>query len=31
MADAGCVLDALSEHISPYKHIMPIDLGAKGR
>lgn len=31
VADAGCVLDALSEHISPYKHIMPIDLGAKGR
>lgn len=31
MADAGCILEALSEHIAPYDHIMPLDLGAKGR
>lgn len=31
VADAGCVLEALSEHISSYGHIMPLDLGAKGR
>ncbi|KZV63294.1 FAD-binding domain-containing protein [Peniophora sp. CONT] len=30
VADAGCVLEALSEHISSYGHIMPLDLGAKG-
>lgn len=31
VADAGCILEALSEHISPHNHIMPLDLGAKGR
>ena len=31
MADAGCILEALSEYIVPYDHIMPLDLGAKGR
>jgi hypothetical protein len=31
VADAGCILEALSEHIAPYDHIMPLDLGAKGR
>lgn len=31
MADAGCILETLSEHIAPYDHIMPLDLGAKGR
>lgn len=31
MADAGCILEVLSEHIAPHKHIMPLDLGAKGR
>lgn len=31
MADAGCILEALSEYIAPYDHIMPLDLGAKGR
>ena len=31
MADAGCILEALSEHIAPHDHIMPLDLGAKGR
>ena len=31
MADAGCILEALSGYIAPYDHIMPLDLGAKGR
>ena len=31
VADAGCILEALSEHIAPHEHIMPLDLGAKGR
>jgi hypothetical protein len=31
VADAGCVLESLSEYIAPHKHIMPLDLGAKGR
>ena len=31
VADAGCILEALSEHIAPHNHIMPLDLGAKGR
>lgn len=31
MADAGCILEALSEYIAPHNHIMPLDLGAKGR
>ena len=31
MADAGCILEALTEHIAPHDHIMPLDLGAKGR
>ncbi|KAL5495489.1 DLD2 [Sanghuangporus weigelae] len=30
VADAGCVLEALSEYIAPHNHIMPLDLGAKG-
>ncbi|KAG9314498.1 hypothetical protein JVU11DRAFT_5295 [Chiua virens] len=30
VADAGCILESLSEHIAPYDHIMPLDLGAKG-
>jgi len=30
VADAGCILEALSEHIAPHDHIMPLDLGAKG-
>ncbi|KAI5121323.1 hypothetical protein M0805_003790 [Coniferiporia weirii] len=30
VADAGCVLESLSEHIAPYNYIMPLDLGAKG-
>jgi len=31
VADAGCILEALTEHIAPHDHIMPLDLGAKGR
>lgn len=31
MADAGCILEVLGEYIAQYDHIMPLDLGAKGR
>ena len=31
MADAGCILETLTEYIAPHDHIMPLDLGAKGR
>ncbi len=31
VADAGCILEALTEHIAPHDYIMPLDLGAKGR
>lgn len=31
MADAGCILQSLSEYVAPHNHIMPLDLGAKGR
>jgi hypothetical protein len=31
VADAGCVLETLTEHIGKEDHIMPLDLGAKGR
>ncbi|KIJ68287.1 hypothetical protein HYDPIDRAFT_106464 [Hydnomerulius pinastri MD-312] len=30
VADAGCILEALSNYIAPHNHIMPLDLGAKG-
>ncbi|KAI0307972.1 FAD-binding domain-containing protein [Multifurca ochricompacta] len=30
VADAGCILEALTEYITPHNHIMPLDLGAKG-
>ncbi|KAF9068060.1 FAD-binding domain-containing protein [Rhodocollybia butyracea] len=30
VADAGCVLQALTDHIASHDHIMPLDLGAKG-
>ncbi|KAI0079609.1 FAD-binding domain-containing protein [Panus rudis PR-1116 ss-1] len=30
VADAGCILESLSDYLSPYNHIMPLDLGAKG-
>lgn len=31
VADAGCILESLSEYLAPHHHIMPLDLGAKGR
>ena len=31
VADAGCVLEAMSEYLVPHNYIMPLDLGAKGR
>jgi hypothetical protein len=31
IADGGCVLETLMEHIAKEEHIMPFDLGAKGR
>lgn len=31
VADAGCILEGISEYIAPHNHIMPLDLGAKGR
>ncbi|KAK2461799.1 hypothetical protein APHAL10511_006262 [Amanita phalloides] len=30
VADAGCILQSLTDYIAPYDHIMPLDLGAKG-
>ncbi|KDQ63778.1 hypothetical protein JAAARDRAFT_29818 [Jaapia argillacea MUCL 33604] len=30
VADAGCVLQSLTDYIAPQNHIMPVDLGAKG-
>ncbi|KAI0348638.1 FAD-binding domain-containing protein [Trametopsis cervina] len=30
VADAGCILESLSEYLAPHNHIMPLDLGAKG-
>ncbi|KAI5835846.1 FAD-binding domain-containing protein [Schizophyllum commune Tattone D] len=30
VADAGCILQSLSDYIAPHGHIMPLDLGAKG-
>lgn len=30
VADAGCILEALSQYIAPHGYIMPVDLGAKG-
>ena len=30
VADAGCVLEVLSQQIAPHGYIMPVDLGAKG-
>jgi len=31
VADAGCILQSLTDYLAPHDHIMPIDLGAKGR
>ncbi|XP_006454461.1 hypothetical protein AGABI2DRAFT_60921 [Agaricus bisporus var. bisporus H97] len=30
VADAGCILQALTDYVAPHNHIMPVDLGAKG-
>ncbi|KAF9056320.1 FAD-binding domain-containing protein [Panaeolus papilionaceus] len=30
VADAGCILESLTDYVAPHNHIMPIDLGAKG-
>ncbi|KAG8903886.1 hypothetical protein FRB99_002622 [Tulasnella sp. 403] len=30
VCDAGCILESLTEYLAPHKHIMPLDLGAKG-
>ncbi|KAJ2919039.1 hypothetical protein MD484_g1394, partial [Candolleomyces efflorescens] len=30
VADAGCILQSLTDYVAPHHHIMPIDLGAKG-
>ncbi|QRV90812.1 FAD-binding domain-containing protein [Ceratobasidium sp. AG-Ba] len=30
VADAGCVLENLSNHVAAHSHIIPLDLGAKG-
>jgi FAD/FMN-containing dehydrogenase len=31
VADAGCILQSLTDYVAPHDHIMPLDLGAKGR
>ncbi|ESK98349.1 actin interacting protein 2 [Moniliophthora roreri MCA 2997] len=30
VADAGCILQSLTDYVAPHHHIMPLDLGAKG-
>lgn len=30
VADAGCILQSLSDYLAPHDHIVPLDLGAKG-
>lgn len=30
VADAGCILESLTDYIAPHNYIMPLDLGAKG-
>ncbi|KAL0950995.1 hypothetical protein HGRIS_007740 [Hohenbuehelia grisea] len=30
VADAGCILQTLTDYVGPHNHIMPLDLGAKG-
>ncbi|KAI0824275.1 FAD-binding domain-containing protein [Trametes gibbosa] len=30
VADAGCILQSLSDYLAPHNHIVPLDLGAKG-
>jgi hypothetical protein len=31
IADGGCVLETLMQHVEKEEHILPFDLGAKGR
>ena len=31
VAEAGCILENLSNYLAPHSHIIPLDLGAKGR
>jgi D-2-hydroxyglutarate dehydrogenase len=31
VAEAGCILENLYNHLDQYGYIMPLDLGAKGR
>jgi FAD/FMN-containing dehydrogenase len=31
VCDAGCILENLISYLARHKHIMPLDLGAKGR
>ncbi len=31
VADAGCILQSLTDYLAPHHHIVPLDLGAKGR
>ncbi len=31
VADAGCILQSLTDYVAPHHHVMPLDLGAKGR
>ncbi|OBZ79472.1 D-lactate dehydrogenase [cytochrome] 2, mitochondrial [Grifola frondosa] len=30
VADAGCILQSLSDYLTPLNHVVPLDLGAKG-
>ncbi|KAI0724439.1 FAD-binding domain-containing protein [Cerioporus squamosus] len=30
VADAGCILQSLTDYLAPHNHIVPLDLGAKG-
>ncbi|KAK0198697.1 FAD-binding domain-containing protein [Armillaria mellea] len=30
VADAGCILQSLTDYVAPHHHVMPLDLGAKG-
>ncbi|TFK94315.1 FAD-binding domain-containing protein [Polyporus arcularius HHB13444] len=30
VADAGCILQSLTDYLAPHHHIVPLDLGAKG-
>ncbi|RPD63052.1 FAD-binding domain-containing protein [Lentinus tigrinus ALCF2SS1-6] len=30
VADAGCILQSLSDYLTPHDHVVPLDLGSKG-